>query len=74
GRMHAASAEGQGSMKSQFKRADASGAAWAMVVGDDELARGVVAMKALRIGQDTAQQHDIPLPELATWWQAQQTR
>ena len=73
-RMHAASAEGQGSMKSQFKRADASGAAWAMVVGDDELARGVVAMKALRSGQDTAQQHDIPLPELATWWQAQQTR
>jgi len=43
-------------------------------VGDDELARGVVAMKALRSGQDTAQQHDIPLPELATWWQAQQTR
>jgi histidyl-tRNA synthetase len=42
--MHA----GGGSMKSQFKRADASGARYALVFGDDELARGEVAVKDLR--------------------------
>ena len=35
-------------MKSQFKRADASGARYALIFGDDELARGEVAVKALR--------------------------
>jgi histidyl-tRNA synthetase len=39
---------GGGSMKSQFKRADASGARHALVFGADELAQGVVAIKALR--------------------------
>ena len=35
-------------MKSQFKKADASGARYALVFGADELARGEVAVKALR--------------------------
>ncbi len=39
---------GGGSFKTQFKRADKSGAEFALVVGDDEAARGVVAIKALR--------------------------
>ncbi|MFY8116660.1 MAG: His/Gly/Thr/Pro-type tRNA ligase C-terminal domain-containing protein, partial [Roseateles sp.] len=39
---------GQSSMKSQFKKADASGAAYALVFGEDELARGEVAIKPLR--------------------------
>jgi histidyl-tRNA synthetase len=39
---------GGGSFKTQFKRADKSGAEFALVLGDDELARGVVAVKALR--------------------------
>ncbi|MBC7994778.1 MAG: histidine--tRNA ligase, partial [Rhizobacter sp.] len=43
--MHAAGAEGWGSMKAQFRRADASGAGYALVFGDDELARGEVALK-----------------------------
>jgi histidyl-tRNA synthetase len=42
--MHA----GGGSMKSQFKRADASGARHALVFGADELARGMVSVKPLR--------------------------
>ena len=46
--MHAAGKDGQGSMKSQFKRADASGARWALVFGADELAQGMVALKPLR--------------------------
>jgi histidyl-tRNA synthetase len=39
---------GGGSFKSQFKRADKSGAQFALILGDDEVARGVVAVKALR--------------------------
>ena len=46
--MHAGGKDGQGSMKSQFKRADASGARFALVFGADELARGEVAVKPLR--------------------------
>ena len=46
--MHAAAKEGQGSMKSQFKRADASGARFALVFGADELARGELTLKPLR--------------------------
>ena len=39
---------GGGSFKSQFKKADKSGARYALVLGEDELARGVVACKPLR--------------------------
>ena len=39
---------GGGSFKAQFKRADKSGAQFALVLGDDEVARGVVALKDLR--------------------------
>jgi len=46
--LHAAGADGLSGMKSQFKRADASGARHALIFGDDELARGVVAIKPLR--------------------------
>lgn len=39
---------GGGSFKAQFKRADKSGADYALVLAEDEVARGVVAVKALR--------------------------
>ena len=42
--MHA----GGGSFKSQFRRADASGASFAVIVGTDEVARGEVGLKWLR--------------------------
>jgi histidyl-tRNA synthetase len=50
--MHASanSAEGMGSFKSQFKKADGSGAKFALIFGGDELARGEVAVKPLREG------------------------
>jgi histidyl-tRNA synthetase len=51
--MHAASGEGMGSMKSQFKRADSSGARFALVFGPDELSRNEVAVKSLRDGSGT---------------------
>lgn len=48
--MHAGSADGMGSIKSQFKRADASGARYALVFGPDEIAQGIVTVKSLRDG------------------------
>lgn len=39
---------GGGSFKSQMKKADASGAAYAVIIGDDEAATGEVQLKALR--------------------------
>jgi histidyl-tRNA synthetase len=44
---------GSGSFKSQMKRADASGARYAVIVGDDEAGAGVVSVKPLR---ESAQQ------------------
>ncbi|MFZ5556378.1 MAG: histidine--tRNA ligase [Pseudomonadota bacterium] len=39
---------GEGSFKSQMKKADASGAAFAVIIGDDEAAAGEVSVKPLR--------------------------
>jgi histidyl-tRNA synthetase len=46
--MQASTPEGMPSLKSQFKRADASGARFALVFGPDELVNGSVTVKALR--------------------------
>jgi histidyl-tRNA synthetase len=46
---------GGGSMKSQFKKADKSGADIALVIGEDELDSGTAAVKYLR--EDKPQQH-----------------
>ena len=56
---------GGGSMKSQFRRADASGACWALVFGPDELARGEVTLKPLR--DAAAAQTTRSLAQAATW-------
>jgi histidyl-tRNA synthetase len=53
---------GGGNFKAQFRRADRSGATLAVILGDDELARGVAAVKPLR---NEAGQSECPLPELA---------
>ena len=42
---------GAGSMKAQFKRADRSGARYALVLGDSELEQGSVVLKPLRTDQ-----------------------
>jgi histidyl-tRNA synthetase len=63
--MHAAGKDGAGSMKAQFKRADASGAAYALVFGPDELAAGSVAVKPLR--DASAVQFTRPLDDVASW-------
>ena len=58
--MHA----GGGSFRSQFKKADASGARFALVFGADELARGEVSVKPLR---DGGEQLSRPLADVAAW-------
>jgi histidyl-tRNA synthetase len=63
--LHAAGRDGQGSMKSQFKKADASGARHALVFGADELARGMVALKPLR--DAAAAQRELALADSAAW-------
>ncbi len=58
---------GGGSFKSQFKRADRSGAALALVLGEDELQHGTVTIKHLR---DDSGQKQLTLDEIAQWLQA----
>jgi histidyl-tRNA synthetase len=61
---HGAGVDGPGSMKSQFKKADASGARYALVFGEDELAAGEVTLKPLREG---GEQQRKPLADAAGW-------
>ena len=63
--MHAGAGEGMGSMKSQFKRADASGARFALIFGADELAAGELTLKALRDGSGA--QSRVSLADVAGW-------
>ncbi|MBM4207049.1 MAG: histidine--tRNA ligase [Gammaproteobacteria bacterium] len=50
-----------GSFKSQFKKADKSGADFAIILGDDEVESGLIGIKNLR--QDQAQQN-LPVAEV----------
>lgn len=63
--MHTSSLEGMGSMKSQFKRADASGARYALVFGPDEIKAKQVTIKPLR--DAAVAQISQDLADLATW-------
>ena len=57
---------GSGSFKAQFKRADRSGAELAVVLGEDEIARGQATIKPLR---SQADQQQVALGQLADWLQ-----
>ena len=65
--MHAPadSTGGMGSMKSQFKKADASGARFALIFGPDELAQQLVTVKALRDGEGA--QRTEALEQISGW-------
>jgi histidyl-tRNA synthetase len=52
---------GSGSFRSQMKRADATGAPFALIVGEEEAARNSVAVKPLRGGE----QFEVPQADLA---------
>ena len=68
--MHAGGPEGMGSMKSQFKKADASGARFALIFGEQELKQGMVALKPLRgdrAAPGAEEQRLRPLSEATGW-------
>jgi histidyl-tRNA synthetase len=52
-------------MKTQFKKADASGATYALIFAPQELERGVVGRKSLR--DASAEQDTIALTEIEAW-------
>jgi len=53
---------GGGSFKTQLKRADKSGAEFAIILGEEEVARGEAGLKPLRSEED---QINVPLDDLA---------
>jgi len=63
--MHAGTGDGIGSMKSQFKKADSSGAHFALIFGADELAHNTVSVKSLRDGGGA--QRTESLENLGAW-------
>lgn len=60
---------GSGSFKSQFKRADASAAAIAVILAGDELASGMASVKMLRQSAQAgdAMQQQVPLGDLVAF-------
>ena len=69
--MHAGAGLVMGSMKSQFKKADTSGARYALIFGEAELAEQSVALKPLRGEKlDSAQAQQLKLlADVASWAQ-----
>jgi histidyl-tRNA synthetase len=63
--MHASPRTEWSNMKAQFKKADSSGATYALIFGPEELQQGVVARKPLRDGKQA--QDTIALDNLAQW-------
>jgi histidyl-tRNA synthetase len=55
-----------GKAKARFKKADASGARYALILGEREIAEGTVAVKPLREGD--AEQTTWTLPALVDHW------
>ena len=70
--MHTSSGGGMGSMKSQFKRADSSGAWFALVFGADEISNNMVTIKSLRDGSGL--QEVRSLSDLVDWAPTLQSR
>jgi histidyl-tRNA synthetase len=58
--LHCASPNAGGSFKAQMKRADASGAGFAVILGDDEVAKGVATVKNMRSGDTENNQASVP--------------
>ena len=71
--MHSSSGDGMGSIKSQFKRADSSGARYAIIFGADEVSQNLVTIKSLRDGGGGAQASQS-LNDIADWASTLQSR
>ena len=70
--MHTSSGEGMGSMKSQFKRADSSGARFALIFGANEISKNLVTVKSLRDGSGS--QATQSLADIVDWAPTLQSR
>ncbi|HVE50031.1 MAG TPA: histidine--tRNA ligase [Casimicrobiaceae bacterium] len=60
---------GGGSFKTQMKRADASGARYALLIGEDEALRNVIGVKPLR---ESGEQRDVAVADIAAHLQSLQ--
>jgi histidyl-tRNA synthetase len=58
--LHCAATSGAGSFKSQMKKADASGASYAVIIGEDEIASNAANVKSLRGEEGEQQQATVP--------------
>ncbi|GGB84357.1 histidine--tRNA ligase [Pseudoduganella buxea] len=58
--LHCATPTGAGSFKSQMKKADGSGAAFAVIIGEDEVANNTATVKAMRGAEGEQQQVAVP--------------
>ena len=58
--LHCATPTGAGSFKSQMKKADGSGAAFAVIIGEDEVANNTASVKAMRGAEGEQQQVAVP--------------
>jgi histidyl-tRNA synthetase len=62
--MHASTANGPGSFKTQMKKADGSGAAFAVILGEDEVANHSASVKAMRAAEGEQQQSTVPFDDV----------
>jgi histidyl-tRNA synthetase len=65
--LHCAGSTGMGNFKAQMKRADTSGANFAIILGEDEVAKEVATVKALRGEQGETQQITIAFDEVVEY-------
>ncbi|MFL6709123.1 MAG: histidine--tRNA ligase [Massilia sp.] len=65
--LHCATAAGAGSFKSQMKKADGSGASFAVILGDDEVANHTATVKSMRAAEGDAQQNSVGFDEVVEY-------
>ncbi|WP_306397161.1 histidine--tRNA ligase [Telluria beijingensis] len=65
--LHCATPTGAGSFKSQMKKADGSGAAFAVIIGQDEIANNVAQVKTMRGEVGEQQQAAVPFEEVVDY-------
>jgi len=65
--LHCAPTNAGNSFKAQMKRADASGASFAVLVGENELAENAATVKALRSDDQESNQSSVPFEKLTDY-------
>ncbi len=65
--LYCASANSGGSFKAQMKRADESGATFAILIGEDEISSGQASIKALRAENAGNNQVSVPFEKVADY-------